>query len=134
MPGWVIAFAVALSVTAVAQQSFSILGRWEATIPGRGARVSYQFVDSVRVIWEVEDPGAHQRTYVVKARYKLDRGTEPWTIDITNFEDRSLKGMMFRGIIKLQDDGSLVMEGRPSNLGGRPTEFSTAAVAFVRVK
>jgi len=110
-----------------------ILGTWEGQAPN-GDRVTYEFKSDSSVIWIVDSPRAPGR---VSARYTIDCSVTPARLDISEFSEEGLKGLLFLGIVEFVSPDTMKLEGRPVRPESdqeRPRTFSEQAIAFRRTR
>ena len=105
-------------------------GRW-AGASADGTEVSYSFTRRGTVTWRVAAP-SFQQAYPdgLQAKYRVQVAQPHWEIDVYDFVDPTFGGVVFRGIIEIVDGHSFKMQGRPSNQGDRPKDFTDAAIVF----
>jgi hypothetical protein len=108
----------------------TLFGDWVGTAPD-GTEISYSFTKDGGVIWRVKEKEFLQAfPEGLKGKYQL-RVAKPFhEIDIYDFEDPQSKSIRFRGILEFVDDQTFKFEGKPSNQGERPKQFSNEAITF----
>jgi hypothetical protein len=108
----------------------TLSGDWSGTAPD-GTDVSYSFSTEGTMIWRVNEK-EFVRAFPegLNAKYRVRGGKPPHEIDIYDFNDTRLKEIRFRGILEFTDGHTFKLQGKPSNQGERPKEFSKEAVVF----
>jgi hypothetical protein len=108
----------------------SLSGTWMGTAPD-GTEISYSFTPEGTVVWKVKEKN-FARTFPegLQAKYRIRVEKPHWEIDIYDFADARFKKSSFRGILAIDDPQTIKMDGRPSNQGERPRDFTPDAITL----
>jgi len=112
------------------QIHLTLSGDWSG-VEERGTEVSFSFTKEGTVVWRVkEEEFMRDFPEGLKAKYQIRAGKPLCEFDIYDLNDPRLKEIRFRGILEITDGQTFKMEGKWSNKGERPTEFSDDAIVL----
>jgi hypothetical protein len=117
------------------------VGEWSGKAPdGNSVRYIFHHHGSVENVVEHGEfklwfgPSGTKSKYVLRQKLQwwgLLRWNAPlWELDMFDYQDFRLKGIVFRAILQPIDSRKFKLQGMPSNHGGRPRKFDDEAIVF----
>ena len=110
-----------------------LLGEWTGKAPD-GSTLKYIFHKDGSVINFIDEAGfkASYGPSGLQAKYVIREKSPKWEIDIYDYKDARLKGIIFQGILQPIEKGKFKMQGMPSTVGARPSDFDDQAIIFTK--
>ena len=107
-------------------------GLWTGTGPDK-TEIAYLFTSDGNVRWKAN------RTNIIlaypfglKAKYQIRPAKPYWEMDLFEFivNDPQLKEGRYRAIVEFVDSRTMKIDGKPSNIGERPKNFTQDTITF----
>ena len=125
-------------------KEFDLIGSWSGKALD-GTVIRYEFAGGNKIIWFVDESNFKSAfPNGLSGKYEISPHEESkeigasiegvniklFDLTISDFENFHYKTIKFLGILTTLSQSSFKYEGRPSNVGARPTSFTNEAIIF----